>query len=87
LICFPGGIKTHVDHTLNDAWSMGGVHAGLPFHVASPRTKDNVHDPAWGIPLTGRGRVDERLLAVALAAERVRGASRERLGPPPGGGA
>jgi hypothetical protein len=87
LIGFHGGIKTHVDDARNDAWSMGGVHAGLPFHVASPRTKDNVHDPAWGITLTGRGSVDERLLAVALAAGRVLGASRERLGAPPGGGA
>ena len=39
---------------LNDSWLMGGIHAGLPFYVASPRTQGNILDPQWGITVTGR---------------------------------
>lgn len=39
---------------LNDSWLMGGIHARLPFYLASPRTKANIVDPAFGFTVTGR---------------------------------
>lgn len=39
---------------LNDSWLMGGIHAGFPFYLASPRTKQNIVDPAFGFTVTGR---------------------------------
>jgi hypothetical protein len=39
---------------LNDAWLMGGIHAGLDFYLASPRTKDNIYDEEFGLTVTGR---------------------------------
>jgi hypothetical protein len=39
---------------LNDAWLMGGIHAWLPFYLASPRTKENIVDPTFGFTVTGR---------------------------------
>lgn len=52
----PGSVlwSTYWSIPLNDAWLMGGVHAGLPFYMASPRTEANVLDPTWGITVTGR---------------------------------
>lgn len=39
---------------MNDAWLMGGIHAFLDFHVASPRTANNILDPTYGATVTGR---------------------------------
>lgn len=39
---------------MNDAWLMGGIHARLNFHVASPRTENNILDPTYGATVTGR---------------------------------
>lgn len=39
---------------MNDAWLMGGIHARLDFHVASPRTANNILDPTYGATVTGR---------------------------------
>lgn len=40
---------------MNDAWLLGGVHAGLEFHLASPRHRDNIIDPQYGhLTVTGR---------------------------------
>jgi hypothetical protein len=40
---------------LNDSWLLGGVHAEAEFHLASPRHRDNVVDPAGGyLTVTGR---------------------------------
>jgi len=33
---------------------MGGIHACLAFHVASPRTENNILDPTYGATVTGR---------------------------------
>lgn len=46
--------STYWSVPLNDAWLMGGIHARLPFYVASPRTKENVTDPTFGFTVTGR---------------------------------
>jgi hypothetical protein len=39
---------------LNDSWLMGGIHAGVDFYLASPRTKTNVLDPSFATTVTGR---------------------------------
>jgi aspartyl-tRNA(Asn)/glutamyl-tRNA(Gln) amidotransferase subunit A len=46
---------------------VGRDHAGMPV----------------GLQLTASARAEERLLAVALAAERVLGTAADRLGTPP----
>jgi len=40
---------------LNDSWLLGGIHAGNEFHLASPRTEDNVWAPnKANLTVTGR---------------------------------
>jgi hypothetical protein len=39
---------------LNDSWLLGGVHAALPFYLASPRTASNLNDPTHGMTVTAR---------------------------------
>jgi hypothetical protein len=46
--------STYWSIPLNDSWLMGGIHARLPFYLASPRTKANIVDPAYGFTVTGR---------------------------------
>jgi hypothetical protein len=44
----------HWSTALNDSWLMGGIHAGVDFYVASPRTAQNIIDPQFGATVTGR---------------------------------
>lgn len=39
---------------LNDSWLMGGIHAGFPFYLASPREIQNIEDKKFGFTVTGR---------------------------------
>ena len=52
----PGSVlwSTYWSIPLNDSWLMGGIHAQLPFYLASPRTKQNIVDPTFGVTVTGR---------------------------------
>jgi len=41
--------------SLNDSWVLAGIHRGVPFHVASPLTHDNLfRDDEFKITVTGR---------------------------------
>ncbi|PVZ67730.1 hypothetical protein [Pelagibaculum spongiae] len=40
---------------LNDAWLLGGIHAQIQFHLASPRHRDNIINPSGSfLTVTGR---------------------------------
>lgn len=41
---------------LNDSWLIGGIHAGHPFDVASPLTRENIEDKTSGFRITVTGR-------------------------------
>ena len=53
--------------TVNDSWVLGGIHAGLPFHAASPLTKANLLDASHVLTVTGR-----ELLAMSIYGYKVR---------------
>lgn len=41
---------------MNDAWILGGIHGGIPFHLASKRTVDNIKSESTDHVMTITGR-------------------------------
>lgn len=49
-----GQIRNGWHFAYNDSWILGGIHGKVEFHLASPRRKDNVINPIYGLTVTGR---------------------------------